>query len=265
MLNCLQIIAYVALTLALIGCGQEKPKQPNIKGITLRDLTPINPTREETELINITLDILAFEIPLDNLYMLTQIWPNLNTDTISFVDTPGFAANDFALGSGQGWMWRHVSEIFEPAGAKRIASERLLMRKGQEDYFQVARLRKKGNIFYFNQSRAYQPVPVDNGILILKIAAEYIPHQRGICTINARPAFKPRGSHLRRKGTQLLVEKHEFSSLGFSIVMSPGDFLLLGPAAFPQDANSIGQFFFIPSRKKPTVRLYAILCTSIID
>ena len=71
----------------------------------------------------------------------------------------------------------------------------------------------------------------------------------------------------------------DFSSAGFGLKMSPGDFVVLGPDKYISDRSTLGGLFFSKPegslffdktkrkmpKHKPAVRVFVLVCTGIGD
>ena len=52
-------------------------------------------------------------------------------------------------------------------------------------------------------------------------------------------------------------------SAGFSAIMKPGEFVMLGPAEYKQDKITAAGRFFTKQGPKPTIRIFLLVCVSI--
>jgi len=251
-------------SLFLCGCREEKPTEPDTQGIRLTDLAPVRNIPDDIDLFNVTLDVAAYDLPQENLYMLKDMQTKLSTDNVNLADKPAFIANEFSIAFGNGWSWHLIEDMFEQAGVTRIATVHLLMRRGQDDYCHIRRIRNKRKVFHYDSFRDHKGTTVENGMFVLQVMTEYLPHQRGACTLNAIPAFKFKNA---RSARAILTRsnKIEFPELEFSVDMGLGDFLLLGPAGYPEHTNSLSHEFFVRPGKFPKIRFYIIRCTAIND
>ena len=119
---------------------------------------------------------------------------------------------------------------------------------------------------------------VGKGRFSLWIKAEKIPGSRGVCQMSAMPVFSPP----RRSRIPLLTNREKsgelpFTSVGFSLRMGPGDFVLLGPVKYDSGLITLssllfskpeGSLFFNPlerkvPERKSAIRLLLIGCTGI--
>jgi len=56
-----------------------------------------------------------------------------------------------------------------------------------------------------------------------------------------------------------------FTSAGFKLKMSPGDFVILGPQKYISHQITLGGLSFSRPEPKPVVRVFLFVCTGIID
>ena len=118
------------------------------------------------------------------------------------------------------------------------------------------------DIIYASSARQFETVPLGPGEIVLRIKAEKIPEARGICTLNVKPAFT--AQNLRQ-------DEYPFTPLSFTVRISPGYFLFLGPTDSVVPKDSLANLFFrkqgrgAEQGKEEYIKTYLLVCTGIID
>ncbi len=214
----------------------------------------------------INLDIHIFEMPAEDINVLNYVQQMLYTKPLQFNDYDAFKANSFSIGFGQIQMWNTIANVLRDAGCKHIETVSLLLPDGETNDFTIARLNKEQTIFYISTAGSMEGATIGPGKLALRIKVEKIPGSRGVCYVNAQPVFpSPITSPIPQLAAQAKSAEFLFTSAGFYMKMSPGDFVLLGPDKYIGHQITLGSLFFSRPKPKPTVRLFLIICTGIIN
>jgi hypothetical protein len=163
-------------------------------------------------------------------------------------------------------MWDIIANVLRDAGGKKIEKVSLLLPDGETSDLTIAELDKEQTIFYISSSGSLEGVTVGPGKLILRIKVEKIPGSRGVCNVIAQPVFTPPiTSPIPQLAEREKANEFLFTSAGFHLKMSPGDFVLLGPEKYLGHQITLGSLFFSRPRPEPTVRMFLIICIRIID
>jgi hypothetical protein len=264
MLKPAPIIAYTLVVLVIsAGCSDKNKKEPPPAEIKLGDLAPINPVGPLSSIQTAAFDFYSIELPAENIDRLSDVWPMLYTKHVRLADPAAFAANSFRLVFGEYQMWQKTAALLESAGAEPGRKVTLLLDYGQVDDFAVKRISEKTNVSCSTANGTIESLVAQPGRLALKVKVLPVAGARGICDFEAIPAFIPMRP-LASDANATPIEETTLESLGFVAQMTPGDFLLLGPASRPDRTNSVGSLFFT-APKKPRIRLYAIFCSGITD
>ncbi len=251
----------------LTGCNSPEKNESIWRHVKIGDIAPSQSNRRlgGQLLKTINFDVYIFEIPAENISALDDIWQVLHTKQLQFNDYDAFAANSFSAGFGQIQMWNEVAGLLRAAGGKKIETVSLLLADGQANDLIIARLYRKQTIFYVSTDDSIEGATVGPGELVLRIKAEKIPGSRGVCNVNAQPVFP---SPIRNAIPQLAAREKSgeflFTSAGFGLKMSPGDFVFLGPVKYT-DQITLAGLFFSKDERKPAIRTYLIVCTRIND
>lgn len=163
-------------------------------------------------------------------------------------------------------MWNKIADIFRIASGKKIETVSLLLPDGETNDFTITRLDKEQTIFYTSSAGTLEGATIGPGKLALRIKVEKIPGSRGVCRVDVLPVFpSPITSPIPQLAEHAKSNEFLFTSAGFSLKMGPGDFVLLGPEKYIGHQISLGSLFFSRPKPKPTVRMFLLVCTRIID
>jgi len=268
MIRLFQIMVFSCAVVLLTSCNAPEKDEPIWEQVKLGDLAPPadakHPGGQLLKTINI--NIYIFEMPAENISALNDAWQMLYTKPLKFNNYDAFCANSFLVGFGQIQMWDKIANILYDAGGKKIETVSLLLPDGQTNDFSIARLGKEQSSFYISAAGSMEGTTVGPGKLALRIKVEKIPGSRGVCKVNAQPVFpSPIQSPIPQLAAQAKSAEFLFTSAGFSLKMSPGDFILLGPEKYIDHQITLGSLFFSRPGRKPTVRMFLLVCTRIID
>jgi hypothetical protein len=273
-----QIAVLSCLAFWLTGCHGSKQKEPIWEQVKITDLAPFPGDKQPNDqlLKTINFKVYFFEIPAENISTLDDIWPILYAQPLQFNDYDAFVANSFLAGYGQIPMWNKAAELLRAADGIQANTISLLLPDGQSNDIAVAGLVREQTVFYISKKGAMEGAALGPGRFGLRIKAEKIPGSRGVCKMSVMPVFSPP----RRRSIPLLTTREKsgeftFSSVGFSLRMGPGDFVLLGPDKYDNSLITLGSLLFskpegslffgrlehkAPERK-PAIRLLLLVCT----
>ena len=262
-----QITVLSCAGLLLTGCNSPEKNEPIWRHVKIGDIAPSH-TNEQPGgqlLETINFGVYIFEIPAENISALDGVRQILYTKPLKFNDYESFSANSFSAGFGQIQMWNKIRNLLLAAGGKKVKTVSLLLSGGQADDLLIARLYKKQTIFYVSTDGSMEGVTIGPGELALRIKAEKIPGSRGVYNVNAEPVFpSPTRSAIPQLAAREKSGEFLFTSAGFGLKMSPGDFVFLGPVKYT-DQMTLAGLFFSRDDRKPVIRTYLIVCTRIND
>jgi hypothetical protein len=264
----LQIMVFICTAILLTSCNapaKEKPIWEQVKIRDLRSLSDVN-SPADRQLKTINLNIRIFEMPAGDANALNIVWQMMYAKPLQFNDFDAFKANSFSAGFGQIQMWDTIANVLRDAGGKQIETVSLLLPDGETSDFSVTRLNSEQTVFYILSGGSMEGATIGPGKLALRIKVEKIPGSRGVCKVTALPVFpSPITSPVPQLAEQAKSAEFLFTSAGFSLKMSPGDFVLLGPQKYIGHRVTLGSLFFSRPKPRPAVRLFLIVCTRIID
>jgi hypothetical protein len=279
MIRVLHIAVLSSLAFWLTGCNGSE-EEPIWKQVKITDLAPIdnNKQAEVKRLKTLNFRLYIFEIPSEDISILEEVWPKLYTQPLRFNDAGAFSGNLFIAGFGQVPMWGIIADLLRSVDGIQAGTVSLLLPDGQSNDVAVAILGSEQTIFYISKNVLMKKVKLGPGQIGMRIQAEKIAGSRGVCKVNVLPVFSPP----RRISIPLLASREKsgeflFTSAGFNLKMSPGDFILFGPEEYDGSQTSLGSlilskpegslFFNELERKapelKPSVRLFLLVCTGV--
>jgi len=275
----------------LTGC--EKPKnsaaQTALSGIKLSDIAPISGDRLSPEIV---FQIFTFEFPAQRVLDMERFFANLRLQPFSFANYKAFKANGFSAGFGRGREWNSVARQLRRTEARETSSNTLIVFDNTGDPIGVVWIDAGQTILYFGQDGSVGGLSPGMGELILQLKAEPVPEVRGAAHVVIQPVFRRgmEGNLGRLAGIEKIDEK-VFSFARFTLKMSDGDFILLGPSEYKKDKTLLSGLFFagrgdflvrkepppqqardvstgdnyVLQRNIPLVRMYLIVCMKVGD
>jgi hypothetical protein len=268
MIRVFQIVLLSCATLLLTGCNSSEETDAFWHKVKIGDLVPPHDADRPASLLlkTISFNNYIFEIPAENIDILDNIWPMLYTKPLRLNDADAFKANFFSAGFGQVQMWDKIRDLLFAANAKKTETTSLLLSDGHTSDIVVAELDSEQTIFYISTSGSMEGTTIGPGILALRIKAEKVPGSRGVCEVDAKPVFpSPIRTQIPRLAPREKFGEFLFTSAGFKLKMSPGDFVILGPEKYISHQITLGSLFFSRPKPKPVVRVFLFVCTGIID
>lgn len=270
MIRFFKAIFLVAAVTLPIGCNNNAPPktEPIWQQVKITDIIPFrNAKHPDSQLLKtVNLDIYVFEMPARNTDALAELWQALYSRQLRFNDYDTFCANSFSAGFGQLQMWNKIVDLLRASGGKKVETVSLLLFDGQPWDFTIATINKQRTIFYVPGTGPIEGVTIGPGKLVLRIKAEKIPASKGICNVSFQPVFSSQAkgpilqSEARTKTDDII-----FTSTGFELKMSPGNFVLLGPKKYTDQQITLSGSFFSRFRKEAMTRIYLCICTRIND
>jgi hypothetical protein len=279
MIRMFQIAILTALAFVLTGC-RSQAEEPIWEQVKITDLVSSDGSEQVNgqQLKTINFNVYIYEIPSDNIGTLEEIWPMIYSEPLKFNNFEAFSGNSFVAGFGQIPMWRRIADLLRSADGMQVGRVSLLLHDGRFNNISVAVLKKEKAIFYFSEKRSMNKAKFEPGQFGLRILADKIAGSRDACAVSVLPIYSP----LRRGFLPPLSRRENqedilFAATSFSLEMSPGDFVLVGPEKYNDSLTTLGGLFFSKpegslffsefERKmpehKPALRLFLLVCTGI--
>jgi hypothetical protein len=245
------------------GCADRR-QQPETKGIKIGDLAPTGQRVPPQVLRATNIDVIAFELPAENIKSLDAVRQMRNADSLRYNDPNGFAANGLQATAGESGAFDKITELLKSAKAKKLSTTSLLIPNGQTEVLRIARLTHKTTISYIGRQGAIESAQAGPGILGLEVSARQIADMQSLARVQVVPAILASTEGLAPAlATRLKEADLRFYSAGFSVIMKPGDFVLLTPSEYkPDEITAAGRFLTKPE-PNPAVRALLFVCTSI--
>ena len=97
---------FCCLAVLSAGCDAQKVDGPELKGIKIGDLAPIDGAQQPKSAVlkTINFSVYTFEVPVDNMSLLEELWQLFvpYPKQLRFNNYEAFSANSFSVGMGQG-------------------------------------------------------------------------------------------------------------------------------------------------------------------
>lgn len=236
---------YIVLiaTTCLLGClGQDAGSDVSIDGIKLSDITAVNSTRLPPQIF---FRMFVYETPAENFTSLNDIFENLSTEPLRFVNEDTFRANGFNAAFGYNKMWDPAASRLRQLNAKRIMTKDIFIFDDDGHDIPVTGSNNPQTMLYISKERIITIANLDSGQFIWRIKAKAIPQRRGTAGVTIMPVFK---NNYQSKFAKLFegVKPGEtvFGSAGFGLNMSYEDFVLIGPSRYNTEQTTLCNSFF---------------------
>jgi hypothetical protein len=254
------------------------------------DLAPWRPEDREgiKPLETANFNIYVFELPAERLPALDDAWLILRAERLRFSDGEAFRANSFMAGSGAEPVLNQLVDSLLGAGARRVQTVALLLPDGLGNNVWVGPVPEQRTVFYSTAEGPPEGVTLGPGAMVLRLTSQRYPGLRGLCDLQVQPAFvSPVSSAIPQVAERARKKAFFFEQVGFSLKISPGEFVLLGPAEYIGDGITLASYFFsrpapdarvkvLPKPREdgsgevepyygPVVRIYLIVCTGVSD
>lgn len=260
------ITLFCVLLIALPGCGPGPQAQPAYNGLKISDLAPSAPQpTDRPSQRPMEFAVCFFELPAEHFAASAELWTRLYTAPLRFASSDAFKANGFAAGFGDQQTWSEVSRILQAAQANKARTISMVIFDQQPRDIIIAPLNTEQSVFFTDAGGRIAGVTLSAGATALRISAGKIPTARGLARVNIQLVFKSRPV-LGGLGW-LPPGEVVFDSAGFELKLSPGQFVLLGPARYhPGETKmTLDKLFCTADEPRQIVRMYLILCRGIVD
>ena len=266
-------ICFFVLLLCAIGPGgcQDPPHgadQVPIEGIKLGDLAAGS---GEAVPPQIFFRMFTFDLPADQLDHLGSVFRNMSKRQIQFADRDAFDANGFLAGFGTQQEWPALSAELDKLIARKTATRNVVVYEAAGDDISTSMLSSTQDVAWIGGDGRVKRDTFAVGRFTWMLKARPMQTIRGVAQVEIMPAYKI--------GTQSFLthlahvrDFAPFSDSGFSLRMSPGDYILLGSAGEPTGPDgsaiaplTLNRLLFYPAERPNTLRLFVILCARIED
>jgi hypothetical protein len=243
------VTVILGLVLGAAGC-KAPPKPPDSvwEGEKIGELAP--PPRDRPPparfLGTATVDIHVLEFPADNIDKLQPVWEVLSAAPIRLSSYNAFSENTFRLLYGRVELWGKIP-VPRP-------------------------------IAFIGNDLSKQTANVGSGVLTLRLWAQPGPWSPGVRKVVGCPTYAvPISTAIPQLQAQAQRKAFTFVSASWACLMRPGDLLVLGPEKYTSERDTLGGLFFNkpdetlflnfnkhkPAERKPAIRLYILVCTTV--
>jgi hypothetical protein len=282
MARLLQILFVFSVVMLPVGCNNAQ-KKPNTEGVKIGELAPTGKRVQQQALRTIDIEIVTYELPVDNIISMEDIWRMLKPGTLRYNDLDGFAANGLRAAMGNFAAFNKVAEIFKTANAKKLPTNSLLIADNQPQMITITRIPHK-TISFIGRQGVVENTDVGPGIVGLQVLLRRITSNSTSSRTGKPPESDVEAQANRPQLASIQITPVIFSSTegaapalaerikendlriysaGFSTMMKPGDFVLLSPREYNPDETTAAGRFFTRSRPEPVITVYLLVCVSI--
>ncbi len=248
-----------------VGCGpsmSQSPKNtPPEHRLTIYDLASVNQVKLPPQIV---FEVFVFETPAENIKTIADAFEMLNREPLRFSNEQAFVANSFLAGFGRREHWLKVAEKLDQADSKRMYKKVIIMfdRDGMD--IAMEGLPIESNVSYKDAMGLDSSMRLEPGRIGWLLRAQPEGSLRGVARVRLGPVFRRAidvtAAQLtgRQKAKENILE---FAS--FTVLMSAGDFIMLGLAQHQQEQMTLGSLLFYSPTRKSSVRTYMIICTGL--
>ncbi len=247
--------------LAIIGCAgaqKSKPDPVSVEGLTIEDIKP-RLSAKSVKTVYMQLNI--YEIARADFTKLDNIYEELMTEPLRFMNKQSFDKNGFKAGYGNFAMLNSLLEKLEQVGAHRRANNMLIFFDARGDDITARRITEPRTVFYTDKSGAFRGSDLEFGKLVFHIKAKPSEQVRGLAEVKIVPAYKPGSDGGIINPARAETGQVIFPSMATALNMGVGDFMLIGPQAVSDELNLSNLFF--TSQEMDIVYMYMFICTGV--
>ena len=260
---------------ALSGCRVGHTDKPVWVDVNIADLAP--PDKPALRLLKtIDFNILVYEIPIDHITQIRELWRGINTQSIQFKNAFAFHSNAFRIGLTQRLNW--VQGTLESAGAILAHEHKIIFGSVPENDLDIRMIDHHQSLHFCNYERRYQYINIAPSKLVLRLKCGPIPNMPETCQLLGYPVITSNISYsIPELAERARARDIAFNTTAFKCYLRIGDILVLGPEEYYGDESSLGGLFFKTPQgtlfledpqgdqpqQKPSLRVYVMVCTSI--
>jgi hypothetical protein len=271
MIRLFQIMFVCFVMMLLVGCAS-KEKEADTKGIKIGELSPKGKRISPKVMHATNIEVMCYELPADNISSMENIWQVLNAGTLRYNEPNSFTANGLRAAMGKFSEYQKVTAMITAANAKKQPTTSLLMGDNQPELLGITRIPNKTSISYIGRQGVIKQTDAGPGNAGLQIFTRQIVDlsaPRGaetsqMVSINVVPAILASTEGAAPAIADRIRENDlRIYSAGFSAIIKPGEFIMLGPAEYKQDEATATGRFFTKQGPKPAIRFFLLVCVSI--
>jgi len=276
-----QILFVCSVAMLPAGCNNAQ-KSADTKGIKIGDLAPTGKRVQPKALQTAHIEIISYELSVDNITSMEDIWQMLKPGTLRYNDLGGFAANGLRAAMGNFAAFNKVTEILKTANAKKLPANSLLISNNQPEMVNITRIPHK-TISFIGRHGVVENADIGPGTIGLQVLlrqiisdstsprtskppesdAEVQANKQQLASIQITPVIFSSTEGVALALAERIRENDlRIYSAGFSAMMKPGDFVLLSPREYNPDETTASGRFFTKSDPEPVIMVYLLVCVS---
>ncbi|MBN2138340.1 MAG: hypothetical protein JW720_11080 [Sedimentisphaerales bacterium] len=267
-------LVLASLPLVLVGCRGSRQQNSLWDDVKIGDL---DTTRQDNaaragQIKTNNFDVHIYEIPADNFARIADIWQDLDAQHMRFYNYRAFAENHFRAGLGRRLRWSGIEDLIRAAGGMKMATIALLLGKTGGQDLRITGFDNPLELTFVDRGGAIDRKLIGPGVFGLRFAAASAPG-RDACEIVGYPVFSvPVPAAEGPMAEYAKSREIEFKGAGFGAKMSKDDFIVLGPAQYVGELQTLGGLVFtnlqgtvfLEKGRRParniSVRLFVIVC-----
>ncbi len=281
----LYILIVTNLLLAAGGCDTPESGESEVpiwEQVKIGQIGPKTPGEPPVAKVvgSVYFEVYAIDLPAENVDLLSEVWEPLSAKPIRTNSYTAFADNGFRVRYGRLKQRQEIENRLAQIGAQGAGTTSLVLSEDEPADLPITDIPSERAIAFVGMNLSHQVANVAAGMLVLRLRAEPIPGARGVRKIVAYPVYTP-GVAMAIPELEAAAKQREFyfAPAAFASQMSPGDFVLLAPNTYTAERQTLGGLFFNkasetvfvdperkrPPERKPTVRLFVLLCTRMTE
>lgn len=227
----------------LPGCRSQKTPPPVWEQAKIGELAVISPPKTPLPSLaaQIKLEVLAFEIPAENVSQLDEMWSALTSKGLRFKNHDAFRANGFRVGKGRAhdlsWV---VGKLGEAQGV-RVDTIALMLTDDLEDDIRVRPVSTPRSVHFTAMDGSRQDTTVNAGVFCWRVKAKKLGTSGVIAQFTAYPFFKIRVPQAIEELAELARSRQiAFMAAAFTTRLTVGDLIVVGPERDHGDQSTLG-------------------------
>ena len=240
-------VLIIILTLACLlftACQPDRQQQrrpgASIEGIKIGDLKPADSPKKPSQ---VRLTVFTYEMPTENASIVTDIYKTLPEIYIKFSSLKTYKTNGFNAGFGQNNIWKHVGDSLGMAMARSARTDNLIFLDSSTNEI-VAGRAFQGQTFYLHKrSGQTEMVTLKDGQFLWRVKARALPERKGVALVQIQMLHKELAAIMKRLPGQKTGETI-YHDMDIKLNMSPGDFVVIGPASEENPQVKLGDLYF---------------------
>jgi len=252
------------------GCGDSARSTDKIPtgGIKLDDLAA---GPDEKEPSQIYFRVFTFELPVEQVKPLQEVFKVMSRRQIRFADRDAFDANGFLAGFGTQEDWPGLSGELDKLVARKTATRNVVVYEAAGDDVSVSLLNSTQDVAWVGEGGKVMRDAFAVGRFAWVLKAQPMESVRGVAQVEILPVYKI-GTQSFFSHLANMRDSSPFSAASMNIRMSPGDYVLLASGGEPVGADgqaiaplTLNRLLFYPAGRPNVMQMLLVLCARIED